>query len=227
MSPLARRFFGCFLPLVLAVYGCGTLAMLGYASQVFVQMEDVADAAMAPLLPRRATVIVDNTTYWVGEPRRGSIVSVARPEGRLFRWLVGLPGETVEIHGGVVLVDGRPCDGTAWPSREECYPGDVDPAVNLPSLALAGDAYFVVSQNWAADDSRAWGPVPRADIYGEPIFRRESNGGWAPVILPTARFADLRRSHDRATGTPATGSASPVAAATPSPTPTPATRRDP
>ncbi|MCE7938928.1 MAG: signal peptidase I, partial [Chloroflexi bacterium CFX6] len=154
--------------------------MLGYASRVFVQVLSVPDAAMAPALEMGWSVIVDNTAYWTMNPQRGETVSIQRPDGLVFRRVIGLPGETVAIDGGVVTVDGRPCDGRTALPHGTCDPGTgaVD---DLPPVTLGAEAYFVMAADRRFDDSRAWGPVPRADIVGEPAFHRRAEGGFDPI----------------------------------------------
>jgi len=188
MSARARRYFGCLLPLALALFGCGALAMLGYAGQIFVQIERVPDGAMAPVLRPGWQVVVDNTAHWTADPARGTVVLIARPGGRAFRRIVGLPGERVEIAGGTLRVNGATCDGATPIHDAICNPGGTpgQRLADLAPLALAPGAYFVMAEDWTAADSRAWGPVPRADIFGIPIFRR-GGGGFEPIVWPTPR----------------------------------------
>jgi signal peptidase I len=176
------------LPLSLCLFGCGALAMFAYAGQIFVQVETVADDAMAPYLRAGWMVVVDNTAYWAGVPGRGELVSLDRPDGRMFRRLLALPGETVEIRDGEILVDDQPCDGREI-AGAACWPGD-GPAgalADLPPLRLPTDGYFVIAQDWNAEDSRVWGPIERAAVFGVPVFRRRMDGGFEPVELPSAR----------------------------------------
>lgn len=190
MSVRARRFFGCLLPLILGLFGCGALAMLTYAGQIFVQVETVADDAMAPFLRAGWTVVVDNTAYWAGAPGRGETVSLDRPNGRVFRRLVGLPGETVAIEDGRILVDGQVCDGGEI-GGGPCFPGAGAAAAlaDMPPLTLAPDAYFVMAEDWSAEDSRAWGPVAREALFGIPVFRRRLDGGFEAVERSSDRAA--------------------------------------
>lgn len=183
MSARAQRFFGCILPLLLAFFGCIAVLMVGYAGQVFVQLLTVPDAAMAPALEPGWSVIVDNTAFWTVEPQRGETVSVRRPEGLVFRRLVALPGETVEIRAGAVLVDGLPCDGETRIKGVRCHAGAGELADMAP-LRLAADTYFVMAADLALDDSRAWGAVPREDIVGKPVFHRKAGGGFDPIVTP-------------------------------------------
>lgn len=54
----------------------------------------------------------DNKRYLAGEPDRGDVVVFRHPvTGRDFiKRLVGLPGETVQVKGGVLHIDGAPVD---------------------------------------------------------------------------------------------------------------------
>jgi signal peptidase I len=190
MSANARRFFGCFLPLTLAVFGCGALLMLGYAGQIFVQVERVSDAAMTPILDPGWDVIVDNTAHWTTEPERSTIVTIERPDRRVFRRVVGLPGETIEIRNNQVYVNGAPCDPSVTREDGTCNPGAAGQATpDLAPITLGPYEYFVMSENWDVPDSRAWGPIARDDIFGIPSFRRTDDGGFAPIIRPTDRPA--------------------------------------
>jgi len=187
MSANARRYFGCCLPLALAIFGCGALLMLAYAGQIFVQIERVPDAALSPSLQAGWEVIVDNTAHWTNEPLRGTIVTIARPSGRVFRRVIGLPGETIEVKNGTVYVDGQPCRAGTPLADGECDPGP--PGQNTPDLApltLGGGQYFVMSDNWVVPDSRSWGPIAREDIFGIPTFRHEGGGRFAPIVRATA-----------------------------------------
>jgi signal peptidase I len=76
--------------------------------------------------------------------------------------IVAGPGDTVAILGGHVILNGKrqnepfiqPCSG-----GEQC---------NFPTpITIPKDHYFMMGDNrGASDDSRYWGPVPRAWIIG-------------------------------------------------------------
>jgi signal peptidase I len=161
VSPAARRYFGCVLPLLLCVFGCGTMLLLGYAGQVLFQIERVPDANMAPLLTPGSQVIINNMAYWSTNPRNGQIVTIRRPDGWSMRRVVAVPGETVEVRDGRAWVDGAPRD----PGYE---PHGTGP--EQAPLSLGPDEYFVLADDRTADDSRTWGAVRQDAILGRVLF---------------------------------------------------------
>lgn len=169
MSPRARRFFGCVLPVAFLLGACGVFAMLVYSAQAIVHVDEVRDASMAPLLRPGMSVLTNNTAFWYEDPYRPAIVTVGRPEGRVLRRIVGLPGETVEIRDGRVLADGQ----GVWRLADDLAFPDAGP------IDLGPEQYFLLAAQPDAPDSRTWGPVPRAKVYGvATFFRRSARDGW-------------------------------------------------
>lgn len=178
MSPSARRYFGCFLPLLLAVFGCGTLLLVGQAGRIAVELRRVPDDSMAPLLSPGRTVMLNNAAYWTAEPAVGDVVTVKAPAGWALRRIMAAPGETIEVRSGRVLVNGRPRDPGYTP---------VGTGPDAPPVLLAEDEYFVMADNRAAEDSRVWGPMPRDRIFGLAIFQIDEQRSLLPVLVtPTA-----------------------------------------
>ncbi len=174
MSPRARRFFGCVLPLSIVLVGCGVTLMVGYAGQVFLQAIEIEDDSMAPLVEPGETVIIDNTVFWADPPGRGLVVSVPRPDGEIaIRRLAAIPGDTVAIEAGRLVLDGVPCDGhSPRPNGRPCWHDGAGPAPeDFGPLTLGPDEYFVLAHRWDAEDSRRWGVLTRAEIFGVARFR--------------------------------------------------------
>lgn len=96
-----------------------------------------------------------------GKPQRGDVVVVVSPQPsakRLVKRVVGLPGDTLAIEYGVVMINGRPLS--------EPYvrglPADRDP------LPIPPDHYFVLGDNRPhSNDSNSFGPVHRSNILGK------------------------------------------------------------
>jgi len=93
------------------------------------------------------------------EPRRG--------EDLLIKRVVGLPGETIQIVGRDLYINGKktPVD---FPVEAEPWFG-YPYAVDKP-LKLGPDELFVLGDNPAnSEDSRFWGPLKRKEVLGKFI----------------------------------------------------------
>ena len=115
-----------------------------------------------------------HVTLW-RTPHRQQIVIFRPPydpsKTDLIKRVIGLPGETIDIHDGSVWIDGKRLEEnytngpTEMPDRSEMlarFPG-------LP-FTVPENQYFVMGDNRENSyDSRYWGCVPRSDILGTPV----------------------------------------------------------
>ena len=113
------------------------------------------------------------TSYRVPQwrtPKPGEIVafrSPVEPSEVYLKRVIATAGDTVEIQHGILYVDGvrMPEDyariraSRRWSWQE-----------NIPPRRVPPDSLFVLGDNRDnSEDSRYWGPVPVANIVGEPI----------------------------------------------------------
>jgi len=88
------------------------------------------------------------------------------PSKSYIKRVIGLPGDTVEVHEGHVRVNGK--------DLIETY---LDPQLNMshssrPPTYVKPGYYFVMGDNRDnSSDSRIWGLVPKKYIYGKALFR--------------------------------------------------------
>ena len=86
--------------------------------------------------------------------------------------VIGLPGETVDVHDGGVYINGQRLPETYTRGRSE----RPDPTLLMGNFkgvpfTLPKDCYFVMGDNRENSlDSRFWGCVPRNDIIGTPVM---------------------------------------------------------
>jgi signal peptidase I len=134
----------------------------------------VQGTSMYPNFDSWHYLIVDEFTYiFLHEPERGDVVVMRYPldTSRYFiKRVIGLPGETVRIHGSqVTIVNATHPDGF---TLAETYVAPENASSNEMTVTLRDTDYFVMGDNRAASaDSRYWGPLPRADIVGRAFLR--------------------------------------------------------
>jgi len=102
------------------------------------------------------------------EPRRQQVVIFHAPipgtDEDYIKRLIGMPGDRVEIHGGVVSVNGK---ALIEPYRN----GPPSVLDNYGPVTIPAHNYFVLGDNRDDSyDSRFWGYVPESNIIGTPVF---------------------------------------------------------
>ncbi|HEX8652741.1 MAG TPA: signal peptidase I [Pyrinomonadaceae bacterium] len=145
--------------------------MFAVLAVVFVvQPVKVEGTSMLPRLHDGERIFVNKLIYY-GLPKltRGDIVVFWPPHDpakSYIKRIIGLPGETVEVHQGRIRINNRDLD--------EPY---LDPQLNLSPMnqqpvVVKDHYYFVMGDNRDnSSDSRFWGLVPEKYIYGKALFR--------------------------------------------------------
>ena len=110
-------------------------------------------SSMRPVLESNDIVLLDELCYTFSEPGRFDVVSFQVVSGdtehSYVTRIIGLPGETVQIRDGLVLIDG------VCPDAEHVwYQASVAGLASEP-VVLGASEYFVMGDNRASsDDSR-------------------------------------------------------------------------
>lgn len=128
------------------------------------QTSEVLSGSMIPTLLVNDRVIVNKLVYrYYGKMQRGDIVlfkSTIPPQRDFIKRLIGLPGETVKIRSGVVMIDGKAIDQSKWPVIWDNS--------NFGPFKVPDNSYFFLGDNRPDSyDSRFWGAVPRSNIIGK------------------------------------------------------------
>ena len=80
--------------------------------------------------------------------------------------VIGLPGDTVDIHDGSVWINGQRLQENYTLGRTE----RVESRISMP-FTVPKDCYFAMGDNRENSfDGRFWGCVPRANIIGTPVI---------------------------------------------------------
>ena len=153
--------------------------------QVTVRNFRVEGSSMAPTLESGQFLVVDQASFftfdrerlaravpfWTVEqsrpeyafdpPQRGEIIvfhSPPDPEKDFVKRVLGVPGETVEVHQGTVYVNGKAIPEPYLRRRDHS---------SAPAVTLGEGQYYVIGDNRRnSNDSRVWGPVAEEDIVG-------------------------------------------------------------
>lgn len=217
-SPLARRLRS-WLPLLVVV-----LSALSFRSAV-ANWYDVPTGSMQPTIYEGDRILVDRTAFSLrvpllggelartGEPRRGDIVVLTSPHDgtRLVKRVVGLPGDTVAMRAGDLLLDGRPlpCEPRTGELRWALPPDDkgrhelltedlggrrhavmLSPGSPAPRdfgpVTVPPDSYLVMGDNRDHSfDSRYFGFVGRDALQGRAlavVASVDRDRGWRPRL---------------------------------------------
>jgi signal peptidase I len=139
-----------------------------------VQPVKVEGTSMLPRLHDGERIFVNKLIYydeyrWAPKIERGDIVVFWFPDDpskSYIKRVIGLPGDYVELHEGVVRVNGRDLDERYLDSRLNLTHRSQAPVYVRPNY------YFMMGDNRDnSSDSRIWGLVPKKYIYGKALFR--------------------------------------------------------
>ena len=137
-------------------------------SNFFFQLARIQGASMEPLLYHNDWVISSPKAYRNQNPTRGDVILFQRKtltRGLIVKRVIGLPGETVEILDGQIMIDGQPLDAEY---------GVAGKNENMPSLLVASDGFFVLGDNREySADSRSWEDpfVHKEELRGKVLYQ--------------------------------------------------------
>lgn len=129
----------------------------------------VEGTSMMPSLYDQERLFINQFSYkfGIGDIKRGDTVVFWFPEDTTKSYIkrvIGLPGDTIEVDDGYVLVNGKKL-------VENYIPPEYRDDRNYPLHTVPADEYFVLGDHRvSSNDSRAWGFVPRNYIYGKAVF---------------------------------------------------------
>jgi signal peptidase I len=122
--------------------------------------------SMIPTLVHNEDMLVEKMSYWFSDPLRGDIIICYYPgyTESCVKRVIGLPGETVEVRGGKIFINGSELNESAYWDGQ--IVGDMDPVV------IGARQVFVVGDNRnGSKDSRnaSVGAIPYAKVVGRVV----------------------------------------------------------
>jgi signal peptidase I len=120
--------------------------------------------SMRPTLEDGEYILVNKLAYKTGEPARGDIIVFifpVNPQEDLIKRVIGLPGETVAVHNGVVTVNGTPLT-EPYIASPPAYDGD---------WVIPEGQLFVLGDNRNdSRDSHQWQFLPIENVIGKAVL---------------------------------------------------------
>ena len=148
-----------------------TAVVLALVIRTFVvQAFVIPSGSMLPTLRIGDYVLVNKFIYTFRSIRRGDIIVFKFPKDEtqdFIKRVVGLPGETVEVRGKQVFIDGRPLYEPYAFFADAQRSGALEP-YHLAPLVIPPGHLFVMGDNRDNSlDSRAWGLLEEAKVVGK------------------------------------------------------------
>ena len=129
----------------------------------------VEGTSMMPSLYDQERLFINQFSYkfGIGDIKRGDTVVFWFPEDTTKSYIkrvIGLPGDTIEVDDGYVIVNGKKL-------VENYIPPEYRDDRSYPEHVVPANDYFVLGDHRiSSNDSRAWGFVPKNYIYGKAVF---------------------------------------------------------
>jgi len=146
----------------------GGIAVVGFflIYQLYQPVKIVGNS-MAPLLSDHDAIVINRLVYYFEPVHRGDVVVFRYPldpAESFIKRIVGLPGETVQIHQGLVYVNGN------WLS-EPYVLSQCEDLSDFGPVQVPGGSYFVLGDcRGRSSDSRVFGTVAGRFIEGRAAF---------------------------------------------------------
>ncbi len=134
----------------------------------------IPSGSMIPTLEVGDRVLVAKFWHWFFEPARGSLYVFRYPVDRerdFVKRVIAIPGDTVDIRGGVVFINGQPTEEPYVKNHDRftLRPSNIFPEV---PFTVPEGKYMMLGDNRSnSSDSRYWGLASKEDMRGPVFFR--------------------------------------------------------
>ncbi len=139
--------------------------------------------SMNPTLQHGEYVLVSRLAYLTGAPQRGDIIVFSFPGDEsqdLIKRVIGLPGETIAIRNGEVLVNGE--------RLQEPYIAQ-SPVYNGEWTVGEGQLFVLGDNRNDSKDSHQWGLLPMENVIGKALLIYWPPPDWKLINHTEEEFA--------------------------------------
>ncbi|MEO8726187.1 MAG: signal peptidase I [Acidobacteriaceae bacterium] len=144
-----------------------SLAIAAFCIVFLYQPVKVEGTSMLPCLQDQERIFINKFVYRFEHIERGDIVVFHYPydvSKSYIKRVIAVGGDRVRIDDGEVYVNDVPL-------REGYVPGDYRDERSYPETVVPPGDFFVLGDHRSlSNDSREFGPVARAYIYGKAVF---------------------------------------------------------
>src|SRR5437762_1819760 len=144
-----------------------SLAISAFIIIFLYQPVKVEGTSMMPSLDDQERIFVNKFVYRIEPIERGDIIVFHYPRDpskSFIKRVIALAGDRVRIEAGQVFVNGEPLD-------EDYVPRAYADERSYPEMVVPDNGYFVLGDHRTmSNDSRDFGPVASAYIYGKAVF---------------------------------------------------------
>jgi signal peptidase I len=193
MPSRAVRAAGELLEVGIVALAVVFLVIRPFVAQAFY----IPSASMRPTLRENDRIIVNKLSYWLGQPARHDVVVFRAPREALagessglsgvagaaesgseetdfIKRVIGLPGDLIEIHHGILYVNGK--------AQTEPYCRE-QPFYELPPYVVPAGKLFVMGDNRNhSNDSHRWGALDKRRLVGRAVC----------IFWPPSRAGSIR-----------------------------------
>jgi len=128
----------------------------------------VEGSSMEPDFHNGEYLLIEKVSYRFQGPKRGDVIVFHYPRNpsvNYIKRIIALPGETVRIENGHILINGQTLDESYLSGSDQTLI-DANPELSY-EVSLNNKQYFVLGDNRAhSSDSREWGPLDSNFIIG-------------------------------------------------------------